>query len=160
MDIIGKSPVPVPFLIIGKLALLVCFLFFLVKAAYPDTVLYDSSATRILGIIFFASGLLFVIVSLVQLGQSAAVGFPERETDLRTTGLYRYSRNPVYVGAFMMCLGSCLYSIHLINFIACAIGVAVHMRIVQKEEEFLEKRFGTLWLDYRRRVPRYLGIIR
>jgi len=40
-----------------------------------------------------------------------------------------------------------------------AITIGVHHRIVKKEGEFLEKRFGQLWLDYKQRVPRYVGRI-
>ena len=157
VDIIGKSPVPVFLLVAGKLALLFCAFFFVANFLSPDAMLYDSVVTRAAGIVLYASGIAIVIVSLVQLGQSAAVGLPERNTELRTHGLYRFSRNPVYLGAFIICAGSCFSSIHPVNFLLCAIAIGIHLRIVRKEEEFLEKRFGQQWLDYKQQVPRYLG---
>jgi protein-S-isoprenylcysteine O-methyltransferase Ste14 len=111
-------------------------------------------------IALFAVGFTLVVVSLVQLGQSEAIGIPERETDLKTRGLYRFSRDSVYVGGFLMCAGACLYSLHIINLLLFAIALTVHLQIVKKEEEFLEKRFGQEWLHYKRRVPRYVGRIR
>ena len=101
-----------------------------------------------------------VVIALIQLGQPAAVGIPERNTGFQTHGLYRLTRNPVYVGAFTICLASCFYSIHLLNILLFAIVVGVHARIVAKEEPFLEKRFRQQWLDHTQRVPRYLGIMK
>jgi protein-S-isoprenylcysteine O-methyltransferase Ste14 len=160
MDYIGKSPVSVPVLILGKVAFLTCSLFFLVKTFALDTMLFDSILTQTLGVIFYAIGLLTLIVSLLQLGQSTAVGIPERDTELKTHGMYRLTRNPIYLGAFIMCAGSCFYSIHLINVLLFAIAVAIHVRIVAKEEQFLEKRFGKQWLEYKQQVPRFVGISR
>lgn len=157
MEPIGKSPIPVSFLIIGKIALLCCWLFFLVKSLDIGTMLYDSKATQWLGIAFYGVGLLIVILSFFSLGKSVSVGLPEEETKLKTKGIYRVSRNPMYLGGFVMCVGSCVYSIHIINFMLFAITVAIHHNIVLKEEEFLEKRFGDSWLDYKKRVPRYFG---
>jgi len=160
MDYIGNSPISTPILILGKIAFLACSLFFLVKSFAPDSMLFNSIFTQILGVILYAAGLLVLIVSILQLGQSAAVGIPERTTELKTHGMYRLSRNPIYFGAFVMCAGSCLFSIHPINLLLFAVAIAVHVRIIAKEEEFLEKRFGQQWLDYKRRVPRYIGRVR
>lgn len=157
MDYIGKSPVPLPILILGKLALFASALFFVIKLHYTDSVLYDSPFTQALGIFLYALGFAVMIVAIIQLGQSVAVGIPERSTDLRTHGLYGFSRNPIYLGAFIMCAGSCLFSIHWINIVLFALALMIHVRIVIREEAFLEQRFGPKWIEYRNRVPRYLG---
>ncbi len=160
MDLIGKSPVPVPALLIGKIAFVGCAFFFLVKLLNIDTMLYDSALTQGLGAVVYFIGLIVVITSLVQLGRSVAVGIPDRNTELKTHGLYRLTRNPIYLGGFVMCAGSCLFSIHLINVILGAVAIAVHHCIVVQEELFLEKRFGSQWLEYKQQVPRYIGKIK
>jgi protein-S-isoprenylcysteine O-methyltransferase Ste14 len=109
------------------------------------------------GVILYVAGISLVVMALSHLRKSAAVGLPERSTKLQTHGLYHLTRNPVYLGAFVMCAGSSLFSIHPLNILLFAIAVGVHMRIVTKEEEFLERRFGQQWLDYKQRVPRYIG---
>jgi len=157
MDILGRSPVPWPLLVTGKLAYAGSALFFLVKIFYPESMLYDSPHTRAAGASLYLAGLAVVIAALVHLGESAAVGLPDRETKLKTRGLYRFSRNPVYLGAFTMCTGSCLWAIHPLNIILFAITVPIHLSIVNREEEFLEQRFGQEWLEYRRTVPRFIG---
>lgn len=160
MDMIGKSPISVVVLVIGKIALVLCILFFAVKSFSPDIMLYESVVTRVAGIALYVLGIAIVAVALVHLGESTAVGLPERSTKLKTRGLYRFTRNPIYLGGFIVCAGSCLYSIHPVNFLLCAVVVGIHLRIVRKEEEFLEKRFGQQWLDYRQQVPRFVRMTR
>lgn len=159
MDPIGKSPIPVLILILGKTAMISCWLFFLVKPFGIDTMLYDSPWTRACGIVLFVVGVTLAGLSFFFLGKSLSVGLPEENTELKTGGVYRITRNPIYLGALLMCGGSCLYSIHPVNLLLLAMTVGIHHRIVKKEEEFLEKRFGQQWLDYKHRVPRYIGRI-
>ena len=156
MEPIGKSPIPVPLLITGKIATLFCWLFFLAKTTNILTMHYDSQTTQWIGIVLYALGLIIVVLGFFGLGSSVSVGLPEEQTKLKTGGIYQFSRNPMYLGGFLMCLGSCFYSIHIINYILFAITVAVHHSIVLKEEEFLEERFGNNWVEYKKKVRRYL----
>jgi len=155
MEPIGKSPIPVSLLITGKIAMLFCWLFFLAKTSGTLTMHYDSIATQWIGIALYTFGLIIVILGFFGLGSSVSVGLPEEKTKLKTGGIYRVSRNPMYIGGFVMCVGSCVYSIHLINFLLLLITATIHHSIVLKEEQFLEKRFGNNWLEYKKKVQRY-----
>lgn len=157
MDPIGKSPIPTPVLVLGKLAMAGCLLFFLLKGRITDTLLYDSALTQSAGSFLAAVGLLSVVLGFVSLGRSVSVGLPEEKTELKTRGIYRITRNPLYLGGFLACAGSCLYAMNILNILLLVLTVGIHHRIVTKEEAFLEKRFGQEWLDYSRRVPRYFG---
>ena len=159
MDPLGKSPIPVPALILGKVAMGSCWLFFVVKRMRPDLMLYDSAVTRGIGLALCAGGILLAILSFVYLGDSISVGIPRVKTKLKTGGVYQLSRNPLYLGGFLIGAGSCLFSIHPLNLVLLGATIGIHHRIVKKEEEFLEKTFGPQWLDYRQRVPRYIGWI-
>lgn len=160
MDPIGKSPVPTPVLILAKLAMAGCLLFFLLRPHVIDSLLYDPTPTQSIGAFLAALGVLLVISGFVYLGKSVSVGLPEGKTELKTSGIFHITRNPLYLGGFLACAGSCLYCPHLVNVILCVLTIAIHHRIIQKEEDFLEERFGEQWLGYKRRVPRYLGMIR
>ena len=155
MEPIGKSPIPVPFLISGKIAMLFCWLFFLVKTTNILTMHYDSLTTQWVGIDLYALGIIIVIFGFFGLGSSVSVGLPEEQTVLKTGGIYQISRNPMYLGGFVMCVGSCVYSIHVFNFILFAITFSIHHSIVLKEEVFLEERFGNNWVAYKKKVRRY-----
>jgi protein-S-isoprenylcysteine O-methyltransferase Ste14 len=157
MDPIGKSPISVPILFLGKLTGAACCLFFLVKTLGIDTMLYDGILTRSIGIVLIVAGFVLFILGFIYLGRSASVGLPGEKTELKTHGVYRISRNPMYVGGFLICAGSCLLFMHLMNFLLCATYVVIHHVIVTVEEQFLEKRFGERWLEHKQRVLRYLG---
>ncbi len=160
IDLFGKSPVPLPVLITGKLALLCSWLFPLAKLYNIGTMLYDSALTSWFGIVLFVGGTVMAIAAIAHLGESIAVGFPERETVLKTHGLYRFTRNPIYLGAFIMCAGSCCIAIHPVNLLFFLLAVVIHVTIVLREEKFLAGKFGREWDDYRSRVPRFIGFAR
>jgi protein-S-isoprenylcysteine O-methyltransferase Ste14 len=101
-------------------------------------------------------GLIPFVLGLHRLGRSVRVGLPVDATELRTTGVYTLSRNPVYVGVFLVCLASCLYVPHWLNLTSTLVAALVHHRIVLAEERFLADRFGTAWEAYKARVRRYV----
>jgi protein-S-isoprenylcysteine O-methyltransferase Ste14 len=78
-------------------------------------------------------------------------------TVLVESGLYRYSRNLMYVGALLIVLGYPLWfqSLMLV-FYWFAVLLFFHMVIVMFEEPSLERRFGQAWTAYQRRAPRWL----
>ena len=159
-DPLGRNPIPLPAFLLSKFIMLCCWLFFVVRLKRPDLMLYTGDFTETLGVLVYVAGFLFLVASLLQLGQAASVGLPRIETKLRTRGFYSWTRNPVYLGAFAMCTGSCLYAIHPLNFLLFAGTVAFHHRIVLKEEEFLARTFGEAWDKYRQHVPRYVGLVK
>jgi protein-S-isoprenylcysteine O-methyltransferase Ste14 len=73
---------------------------------------------------------------------------------LVTTGLYRTSRNPMYLAVLLILVA--LRSFGLAVY-TTAVAVAFHLRVVKHEEPWLARTFGAEWADYRSRVPRWLG---
>lgn len=81
-----------------------------------------------------------------------------RETgDLITGGIYRYSRNPQYVGNILISSGAALAARSAAGATFAAVGAAAYLFYVPAEEAHLERVFGTRYRDYRRRTPRWLG---
>jgi protein-S-isoprenylcysteine O-methyltransferase Ste14 len=71
--------------------------------------------------------------------------------------LYRYSRNPMYVGVLTVILGwAVLHRSPAILLYALAVGVCVYSFVVFGEEPRLRKRFGTEYEQYCAEVPRWL----
>lgn len=83
---------------------------------------------------------------------------PELKEYLATTGPYRFSRNPMYLGEVAMWVGWAVFY----GSIAVAVGTLVFgagaVTLVRKEERVLEGRFGDAYRAYTARVPRWLGI--
>lgn len=78
---------------------------------------------------------------------------PER---LVVLGLYRWTRNPMYVSVATILLGwaTAFAATGLYVYTACVV-LAVHLRVVFGEEPWLAKAHGAEWDDYVRRVPRW-----
>ena len=76
---------------------------------------------------------------------------------LVTTGIFRYSRNPIYLGMTIMLVA---WAIRLENWLSAA-GVIIFIVFItiyqiKPEEEALEKIFGEDYLRYKGRVRRWL----
>ena len=77
--------------------------------------------------------------------------------NLVTVGLYRISRNPMYVAVLIILCGWALAFPSLALWIYTgAIAIAFHLRVVLGEEPWLARAHGKAWQDYRARVRRWI----
>ncbi|HEX3624584.1 MAG TPA: isoprenylcysteine carboxylmethyltransferase family protein [Verrucomicrobiae bacterium] len=78
-------------------------------------------------------------------------------TALVTNGPFRYSRNPLYVAMTVIYLGMTLSTGSWWPLAALLPALAmVHWRIILREEQFLENRFGESYRSYKTRVRRWV----
>jgi protein-S-isoprenylcysteine O-methyltransferase Ste14 len=104
----------------------------------------------------WTSGFLLLFVGRFELGSSFRIGRPRESTRLRVGGLFRISRNPMYLGMYATLLASVLSTLNPVLLLLGAFIVAVHHRIVLAEEDHLRNAFGEEYAGYCRRVGRYL----
>lgn len=85
-------------------------------------------------------------------------GIPDKDkTELVTTGIYRFSRNPAFLGFDLMYIGVLLLYGNLLTFgFSMFAIVMLHLQILQ-EERYLAETFGAPYQAYCRHVFRYLG---
>jgi protein-S-isoprenylcysteine O-methyltransferase Ste14 len=77
--------------------------------------------------------------------------------DLVTEGLFRHMRNPMYVGKFLMVLGTGFASNRWPALLSITIAYSfMYQAVTLAEEAYLRKKFGASFDDYCRRVPRWL----
>jgi protein-S-isoprenylcysteine O-methyltransferase Ste14 len=87
-------------------------------------------------------------------GTHAAVDPPRK---LVAVGLYRYVRNPMYVGVVATLIGEALFfGSRSIGIYAAAAWLVFHLWVVIYEEPHLETAFGEEYEEYRRTVPRWI----
>jgi len=75
---------------------------------------------------------------------------------LATTGIFRWTRNPMYVGGSIALLGiaiSCALDWVLLLLVLSL--PLVHYGIILREERYLERKFGDAYRRYKTKVPRY-----
>jgi protein-S-isoprenylcysteine O-methyltransferase Ste14 len=113
----------------------------------------------------FAGGILLAIGSTLLLwcvrdfyvvgrGTLAPWAPPKR---LLAVGLYRYSRNPMYLAVLIVLCGWALgYQSSALWLYAAGIAAAFHLRVLLAEEPWLARTFGDEWVHYRARVRRWL----
>lgn len=78
--------------------------------------------------------------------------------NLVIVGLYRYSRNPMYVCVLLILVGwAGTYASSGLLLYAAFIALAFHLRVVYGEEPWLAQKHGAAWQGYVRQVPRWLG---
>lgn len=71
-------------------------------------------------------------------------------------GLYRYSRNPMYLSVLLIVPGwSALSGVAALALYAAALAVAFQLRVVYGEEPWLARTHGQAWRDYSSRVRRW-----
>ena len=78
---------------------------------------------------------------------------------LVTVGLYRFTRNPMYLAVLLVLAGWALafQSLVLAGY-AALVAVAFHLRVVLGEEPWLARTHGVQWQEYSQAVPRWLGL--
>ena len=77
-------------------------------------------------------------------------------TALVTTGIYRYTRNPMYLGMALAYVALSLFADSLIAVLALPVALAVmHYGVIQREERYLEGKFGDAYRAYMQVVRRW-----
>ena len=76
---------------------------------------------------------------------------------LVTIGIHKWSRNPIYVGMFVIYAGiGLVVRSPWILILAVPLAMTIHYGVVMREEAYLERRFGDAYRDYKARVGRWL----
>ncbi len=118
---------------------------------------FVSGAAAWLGVALCIAGLLFLSWSLVSFGRSFRVGIDDENPDkLVTSGVFAWSRNPIYVAFWLILLGELLVFPNWLLLIYLAAATWLFHRQVRREEVYLAQRYGAEFADYCRRVRRYL----
>ena len=118
---------------------------------------FQSAMISWIGVLFCAAGLLLLLWSLISFGKSFRVGIDTEHPDkLITTGVFAFSRNPIYVAFAMILIGQFLIFPNWILLVYMMAGVWLFHRQVLREEDYLKKHYGKEYVEYSNRVRRYL----
>ena len=117
---------------------------------------FHSEVISWIGVFFCLAGLLLLLSSLVSFGQSFRVGIDKDHPDrLITTGIFSFSRNPIYVAFASILLGQFLIFSNWILLVYVVVGIGLFHRQVLREEDYLKVHYGQEYSDYCNRVKRY-----
>jgi len=113
-------------------------------------------AIQLMALSLWTLGFVLLYLGRFRMGDSFRLGTPREETSLMVDGLFRMSRNPMYVGMYATMAASALYTLNPLVILLGVFVVAIHHTIVLAEEEHLKNVFGQKYLDYRNRVRQYI----
>ena len=112
---------------------------------------------KYVGITFCYIGLIVFLWSLISFGQAWRIGIDENNAnELITSGIFRYSRNPIFLFMDLYFTGIMLVYPNIV-FIIITIGtiIGIHLQIL-REEKFLLKKFGEKYIEYKSKTRRYV----
>lgn len=114
---------------------------------------------RVVAISIAVTGVAVFITSVVTMRDSWRAGVSKTDkTELVTSGIYSFSRNPAFLGFDLVYIGILLMFFNLILFIISVFGVVIfHLQIVNVEEDFLIDTFREEYINYKKKVCRYFG---
>jgi protein-S-isoprenylcysteine O-methyltransferase Ste14 len=111
-----------------------------------------------LGLGFAALGFILGVLALIEFRRARAALDPRKPTkSLVTSGIYNYTRNPVYLGFVFMLVGLPLtMGTYWGVILVWPLVVFMNNLVIKPEETYLEKNFKDQFTDYQSRVRRWL----
>ncbi len=120
---------------------------------------HSFTVVRIIGAAMSVIGTIVFIIAVLTMRDSWRAGVSKTDkTELITNGIYQISRNPAFLGFDLLHIGILLM---FFNWILCCLTafavIMYHLQIVNVEEVFLLATFGNEYLQYKKKVCRYIG---
>ena len=101
--------------------------------------------------------LVWVIISQNQMAKSWRIGINyEEKTELVTNGVFKFSRNPVFLGILISYIGTFLIIPNAVTFTVLILTYVTLQFQIRLEEEYLVGSHGTNYEDYKKRVRRWI----
>lgn len=157
MELIGKSTINPFVFYTGKISGYITWIVLILSLCCIESVnRIEFYRNDIIAYFIFSIGIVFIIVSLVNLGKSTRLGLPSDSTKLKTNGIYQLSRNPMFVGFNLFTIASMIYTMNILIGILGIYSLIVYHLIIKSEELFLIERFDSDYENYTKKVRRYL----
>lgn len=145
---------------VQRIAGLAFTLAILVSAAVGlQAVISGGRGNPLLGALVATAGAAIVVLAQIQMGRAWRVGVRAGDAPLFIRhGLFRFSRNPIFVGMMLIGLSVAITTGTWWSWAALAVFVVACTVQVGIEETHLEASFGDDYREYRRHVPRWIGM--
>lgn len=116
----------------------------------------NSDPIRGISILLWFLGFTGLFIGKSILGKNFRLGTPMESTGFNINGLYRISRNPMYVSLSLTLIASYLYTLNPIVLHLGAFIIIVHHYIILAEERWLRRSIGKVYESYFQKVRRYI----
>lgn len=116
------------------------------------------SAGLWMGIALAIAGLWLIVTGMIEFrhANTAVVPFSPT-TAIVSSGPFRFTRNPLYLGFVLIYIGVSLAANALWPLFLLPLAIVVLLGgVIKREERYLERKFGTVYTDYKARVRRWI----
>jgi len=139
---------------------IICIIGF-IGVCFSDSVILNFSTfliNFISPIVRFILFVIFLVIALLFFKLSGNAVFPhdQEEKPLAKTGIFAHVRNPMYLGTPLIFIAFIFLTLSLISIVPLIITMVLFNNMVKFEEKDLEKIFGQEYLEYKKKVPRWL----
>src|SRR6266404_7022677 len=112
----------------------------------------------ILGALLVFAGIALIVGGFITQKRAGTDPIPfNPSTRIVAHGLYRFTRNPMYVGFALCTFGLAILANSAWMLLAVPIGlVLIDRLVIVREERYLERKFAEEYFDYKRRVRRWV----
>lgn len=120
--------------------------------------LFDINKTgwAYVGVVLIYFGVLLFLIAVRAMGLNWRAGYNEKQkTELVTSGIYRFSRNPAFVAFDLLYLGFAMLFPNILMLFMAVIAVVLFDQQIRSEEKFLLMIFGDSYRQYQAAVRRY-----
>ncbi len=122
--------------------------------------LFMFPAQSIIGMALIIIGLIIMIVSQATLFRNYSSTVVIREDhQLITHGIYRFTRNPIYLGAFMVFAGLPVFTASLYGFLTMLVMIPIFLNRIRLEEELLTEEFQDAYQNYKKSAKKLIPFI-
>ena len=112
---------------------------------------------EVIAIIFGILSIIFFLLATITMRNNWRVGIPEEKTSLVINGIYKWSRNPAFVGFDLLYISNTILFFNIPLLITSIFAIVLlHLQILQEEQHML-KTFGKEYEEYKKHTLRYLG---
>jgi protein-S-isoprenylcysteine O-methyltransferase Ste14 len=110
-----------------------------------------------LGALLVAAGFSVGLAGFVECQRCRTSVRPDRPSaTVVSTGIFRYTRNPMYLGFTIVELGAALLLNSAWVLLLLVPAVVLTTSVIAREEKYMERRFGEAYLAYKASVPRWI----
>lgn len=147
-----KIPPPIVALLCG---LMIWGLSMMLPLHHVDAEIRNSIACILLGMAGIIDA--WALISFRMARTTIDPRYPHNTSTIVSTGIYRYTRNPMYLGlVFFLSALSIWLGARLGLFVVAAFILYINRFQIKQEEEALQKQFGESYLAYKARVRRWI----
>ena len=119
---------------------------------------FESDGIKTAGIFFFLIALFLLfrgVWKFIATGNTLITMQPANS--LQSTGIYKFTRNPMYLGLILLYLSLTCFIGNWWNIILLPILILIlEMYVIKREEKYLERRFGESYVDYKKKVRKWV----